>query len=126
MELEFQMNKVFYHIVCTTLMAILAWPITAQAQQGEDTCTSYIPNAISVNSAELGREHQFYMRTTCTFDSFNIQVFNRWGELKFKSNKTTFVWDTKNEPTGTYYYVVQFKKPMGKLEEVNGSITVIR
>jgi gliding motility-associated-like protein len=48
--------------------------------------------------------------TTLKSENFSIQIFNRWGNLIFKSNNKNFEWDGKYKggvcSASTYYYIL--------------------
>lgn len=60
-------------------------------------------------------------------DCYNIQIFNRWGEKIFMSNKGDLMrWNGKSDsgkkmPSGTYYYVIKIHGIPAK-----GTITLLR
>ncbi|WP_026464304.1 gliding motility-associated C-terminal domain-containing protein [Adhaeribacter aquaticus] len=51
----------------------------------------------------------------------DIKVFNRWGQLVFKSNDRQFKWDGNNVGDGIYYYIVAFSD-----KEFKGTVTKVR
>jgi gliding motility-associated-like protein len=62
---------------------------------------------------------------------FQMEIYNRWGELIFESNDYTLGWDgrLKNNQMveqGVYVYVVHFKGKDQKTYSQRGSITVLR
>jgi gliding motility-associated-like protein len=64
---------------------------------------------------------------------FHLRIFNRWGELIFKSDDPKAEWNGTvfntgpQLPTGTYFYQLQFKSVCeDKLYSLNGSINLIR
>ncbi len=69
-------------------------------------------------------------------DDFDVQIYNRWGEIVFQSNDRDFRWDgTYNgrpAPLGTYPYIVRFKGDTDTAEtgasvrENRGGVTIIR
>ncbi len=69
-------------------------------------------------------------------DDFNVQIYNRWGELVYQSNDRDFRWDGtyngRQAPLGTYPYVVKFKGDTDTAEtgstirERRGGVTIIR
>ena len=62
------------------------------------------------------------------FPNTTVQVFNRWGQVVFESNRYTTPWDGsyngKAIPSGTYYYIIDLKDD--KFEPFTGPITIMR
>ncbi len=60
-------------------------------------------------------------------DDMEVRIYNRWGNLIFESKGYRQPWDgtynNKPLPTGSYYYVIDYKDGS---EPVNGTITLIR
>lgn len=58
-----------------------------------------------------------------------VEIYNRWGELLFRSVGYTQKWDCKYNgsdlPVGTYYYVINLNSPLFK-DPVTGPITILR
>ncbi|MFT5479572.1 MAG: gliding motility-associated-like protein, partial [Bacteroidia bacterium] len=70
-------------------------------------------------------------------DSYEIVIYNRWGELVYKSEDATIGWDgtVMNKgsvkcPGGTYFYIINYKlknRPENdNLEPISGTVTLIR
>ena len=62
--------------------------------------------------------------------SYNILVFNRWGEFIWESAHQSIAWDGKVQgelvQDGVYFYVVSGQDFKGKLFERNGEIYVFK
>jgi len=96
-----------------------------------DDCysTVYIPNTFTPN----GDEHNQYLRTTGdNLGKFEIQLFNRWGELVFKSSDINQQWDgTYNGtlcPEGIYTYLVRYTTNAGNDDKrtLHGHVNLVR
>ncbi|MEO8148959.1 MAG: gliding motility-associated C-terminal domain-containing protein [Bacteroidia bacterium] len=63
-------------------------------------------------------------------ESFQMQVFNRWGQTIFESNDPDKGWDGtfdgQPSPLGVYVYHVKVKGANGKILEKRGTVTLIR
>lgn len=95
-------------------------------------CTYYIPNAFSPNGDGINDLFQAY--ATCAFTSYDLQIFNRWGELLHHSRNPEDGWDGRSRGRllnqGMYMYALQYSweiKP-GKVENKiqTGSVAIIR
>lgn len=97
-----------------------------------DECSNYckinVPNAFSPNNDSLN--DVFRYNAECFMDKIEFTVFNRWGELLYKSNSANPGWDGKykntNCPDGTYFYIISYSDIAGDRKRINGLITLIR
>lgn len=67
------------------------------------------------------------------YQSFELKIFNRWGERIFYSENPYYAWNGKVDntgaelPTGTYFYQFSYRDYCDKkLKTLNGSINLIR
>ena len=57
---------------------------------------------------------------------FDIEIFNRWGELVYKTNDINFHWSGENvNLSGVYIYVIHVKNLDGKPFVYKGTVTVL-
>ena len=93
-----------------------------------DTCEVYIPNEFTPNGDRIN--DQFYPLTNCTFKDYTFLIFNRWGELIFKTSNQKDKWDGKYEGSdcslGVYVYSIFYKFPSQRTKNVFGKITLLR
>ncbi|MBC8047423.1 MAG: gliding motility-associated C-terminal domain-containing protein [Fimbriimonadaceae bacterium] len=74
-----------------------------------------IPNSFSPNGD--GINDYFLIEGLEIYSSFNLKIFNRWGDLVFETTDKSILWDGKaygqvalpegKLPDGTYFYVLQ-------------------
>ena len=64
---------------------------------------------------------------------FNIQIYNRWGELVYKSTDPYFEWNgtdinsQKELPAGTYFYIIDYQfNCESEMQQVEGVVDLIR
>ncbi len=71
-----------------------------------------IPSAFSPNHDSLNDFFQLYSENS--FDSFQITIYNKWGNIVFSSQQSNFVWDgTLNQsivPSDLYMVEIQYEK----------------
>jgi len=108
----------------------LACSTTDEIEVTKD-CYTDIPNAFTPNGD--GENDYFFPRTKLSqsVHKFNMQVFNRWGQLVFKTtNINGRGWDgrfnDKNQPMGVYVYLIEVAYANGREEEYKGNVTLIR
>lgn len=87
-----------------------------------------VPNVFTPNGD--GMNDYFEVRQTGV-KSINMLIFNRWGELIFKSDDLSKTWDGNNNgvqmPEGVYYYLIQVTDFSNKLyPEIKGDLSLIR
>lgn len=78
---------------------------------GDCNCKLFIPTVFSPNENNLNE--LFTPIASCSFTEYQLTIYNRWGELIFKSNNPTLAWDGSFKgnfaPDGVYVYVLQYK-----------------
>lgn len=84
--------------------------------------TAFAPNGNNYND-------YFHVLGGC-FSTFNMKIFDRWGNKIFESNDQEDGWDGsyKGEPMdgGIYYYIYSGMRIDGETDSGNGNITLIR
>ena len=92
-----------------------------------DTCELYTPNGFTPNGD--GINDNFYPITICTFEYYEFLIFNRWGEVIFKTSNQTDKWDGKYKgsecPIGIYVYQITYKFPSQQTKIDYGTITLL-
>jgi len=87
-----------------------------------------VPNAFSPN--EDGINDGFTIIVRGQLASYNLQVYNRWGETIFQSNDFTNSWNGNIEgdaqPMGAYVYVLNYTDLNGESFMQQGNFTLVR
>lgn len=91
----------------------------------------YVPNAFTPDGDEFNNRFQPIFTSGFDPSDFNLQIFNRWGELIFESYDHQVGWDGtyhgKMAMTGTYTWTITFKDLyVDKRYELVGSVTLMR
>ncbi len=96
-----------------------------------DLLAFYVPNTFTPDGDKFNNE--FIPVFTSGFDpkSYQINIYDRWGELVFESKDTSKGWDGtyKNHPAndGMYTWVIRFKDLYNDAnKEIKGNVNVIR
>ena len=91
-------------------------------------CVLAVPNAFTPNGD--GKNDVFRVSKTTPLASFNMQVFNRWGQKIFESRDQSQGWngtiDNRNCDPGNYPYVIQYRKIDGTVAVLKGVLLLIR
>jgi gliding motility-associated-like protein len=84
-----------------------------------------VPNIFSPNGD--GINDSWNITAIDAFDTSNVKVMNRYGEMVFESSGYTKAWDGKYKnndlPAGVYYYIIKLRSD---INPVSGSVTLIR
>ncbi|MEO1434804.1 MAG: PKD domain-containing protein [Bacteroidota bacterium] len=97
----------------------------------EPQFTYFLPNAFSPNFDGLNDEFRGTGLTE-TIRSFEMNIFNRWGELVFQTNNPNDSWNGKKNntgvpsPQGVYVYSVRIISGRGEVFTYEGFVTLIR
>lgn len=89
----------------------------------------YLPNAFTPDDDQVNDQFRAYWNEYVS--SGQITIFNRWGEVIFKSDKLDFRWDGKRAgkpcPPGAYVYVFKYRTTVDEKEyQTTGSVLLIR
>jgi gliding motility-associated-like protein len=91
------------------------------------TMLVYAPNSFTPNGDELNGT---YKVKGVGIASFNLLIYNRWGELLFETNNINNGWDGifkgKEVPTGTYVYKVRAISYQDVVYEKVGDLNLIK
>lgn len=83
----------------------------------------FTPNLDNINDIFLPKE-------TCGVESFNLQIFNRWGGVVFETDDITQGWDGnykgENAVDGTYLWILEFTTESGVFNTSNGFVQLLR
>lgn len=87
----------------------------------------WVPNAFTPNND--GYNPQFVI-VPGAIKTFEIEIFNRWGEKVFESKNTSKSWDGKYKgqpcPEGVYMYLLRYRGGDNLIKIQKGNITLIR
>jgi gliding motility-associated-like protein len=90
----------------------------------ECTCEVYLPNAFSPNGD--GTNDTFRSYTTCPITDYEIQIFDRWGGLRFTSNSIENGWQGLEVNTGVYLYTLRYRDRDGQWQQRVGEVHLLR
>jgi gliding motility-associated-like protein len=89
----------------------------------------FIPTAFTPNDLGKAENNRFYVIAD-GFETFEISIFNRWGEELYHSKKIEEGWDGiyKGKPAqqDVYVYLVKLSSFTGKPYEFYGTVTLLR
>ena len=92
-------------------------------------CDVFIPNAISANGDGLNDELHAYFN--CSFLTFSLVIYNKWGHIVFSTNTPEFRWNGNTGvdriPQDQYYWHLKYTSEFNPAPSIlSGSLCVIR
>jgi gliding motility-associated-like protein len=92
-----------------------------------DTVVYYVPTAFTPNNDGFNDKLDWVLIGATEFE---IIIYNRWGQIVFKSNNTSQFWDGSFQgnpcPEGVYAYRIKFKGRKTANRQDKGSILLLR
>jgi gliding motility-associated-like protein len=77
-----------------------------------------------------GKNDEYIHESTCPFEKYELSIFNRWGEVMFKSSNPTEKWDGKSKkedcPDGQYLYLYKYTFVGQEAKTLNGYVMLLR
>ncbi|MFM7177431.1 MAG: gliding motility-associated C-terminal domain-containing protein [Bacteroidota bacterium] len=93
-----------------------------------DFCGVYFPNAFTPNND--GINETFGPSNICEFESYDLAIFNRWGQPVFQTSSPSKHWEGSNKgircATGVYTYVLRYKLSSKTQQQKSGRVILIR
>ena len=94
-----------------------AWITLCDGQEFTDSLlvvvVPYIPNAFTPNSDGLNDRFRILGLPVENITKFNMEIFNRWGQIVFSTNNILDAWDGKFKgeacPAGEYVWVIYYE-----------------
>ena len=107
--------------VCDTSFVIMSW--TPFEIKKEEFSNYFSPNGDGVNDV-------FRPAYKNEFNTYRLQVYNRWGELVFVSSSPKNGWDSvykdAAQPMGVYIYKLEYAFYDEPVKLISGNVTLIR
>jgi hypothetical protein len=88
-------------------------------------CEVFLPNILTINSDALNEVLSFGDALQY-FQSAQVEVFSRWGDLVYESSNYQNDWSPVDYSDGVYYYILKVTTPAGKLEDYTGYFHLMR
>ncbi|MFA7274886.1 MAG: gliding motility-associated C-terminal domain-containing protein [Crocinitomicaceae bacterium] len=98
---------------------------TIEVKIEECPCTMYFPDAITANGDGL---NDFLQASYfCELENYELKVYNRWGQIVFRSENPDDQWQIGFEfPAGVYQLICHFKGKLVAEETVAQKLVVLR
>lgn len=89
-----------------------------------DSCEVFVPNAVGT-SCSNGPDYQFRVLYNCVPKNFELEVYNRWGELRFETDSIYEVWDMQEEEEGVYIWKITGRYEDGTEIDEKGTVVLL-
>ena len=83
----------------------------------------FIPTAITPNADGL---NDVFKPITFGIASYNVQIYNRWGQLVADFDETSPGWTAKEMPQGAFMVTIRAKGNDNNWYTENSTVTVVR
>lgn len=94
----------------------------------ECDCPVWVPNAFSPNNKD-GLNDQFQAVTLCETEEFLLEIYNRWGQLVYRSANPNEAWDGKYQnikcPSEYYLWRLSIRSKKGLNTEQKGYVFLL-
>jgi gliding motility-associated-like protein len=88
-----------------------------------------VPNVFTPNPSVSFPDNVFYIQGAIGQPNYELEIYDRWGVLVFKTTSTTDYWDGTNKghecPDGVYYYIINATCDKNKYQK-KGFVQIIR
>jgi gliding motility-associated-like protein len=117
------------HTITHTVTSPQGCTATATGEVVIQGYTFYAPSSFTPNNDGL---NDYWQPITTGVSSFDLRIYNRWGELVYQSAEIDKPWMGQIDegsyyaPNGIYYYRVILQDLLSQKHEFQGSFTVIR
>lgn len=93
-----------------------------------DFCRLYVPNAFTPNGD--GINESFGLSALCEFESYEMSVFNRWGQTVFQTSSPLKHWDGTSNGVlcgpDLYVYAIRYRLRSQTISQYFGQVILIR
>jgi hypothetical protein len=84
----------------------------------------YFPNAITINRD--GLNEGFGIAGPEHIKKYELQIYNKWGEMVFKTNNPNEQWMPENPVLGQYVYYCKVSDVYNRFKEIKGTVLLIQ
>lgn len=92
-------------VIISFLLIFSFSTLQGQGRIQTDSCEVFVPKAVGT-SCSNGPDYQLRVLYNCVPKNFELEVYNRWGELKFETDLIDETWDMKEEEEGVYIWKI--------------------
>ena len=85
-----------------------------------------IPNVFSPNGDGLNETFKPIVQDIDEIETYNLKIYNRYGQLLFTSENSLLGWDGKTYHDGTYYFICTYKEKEKPYKTVSGNLEMLR
>jgi gliding motility-associated-like protein len=93
-----------------------------------ESCRIDLPNTFIPDGD--GQNDAFPVVRECTFDAYQLSVFNRWGKRVFETQNPSEVWEGNSGGAacseGVYFYLLEYRLPRKEKQKASGTLFLFR
>lgn len=121
-------NQTLYKVIAQNNLGCVATDSIVIDVNKKDSAVTF-PNVFTPNSD--GTNDCYSVTGIETYNKIMFEVYNRWGQLIFKTNNPIFCWNGVSNNgeevlSGTYYFIFEGTSNCGNPLKTNGTITIVR
>ncbi len=96
-----------------------------------DDISLFVPNSFTPDKDSRNQTFKISLVGGYDINTFNLYIFNRWGEMIWESHDPEAAWDGNYNglqvPQGTYSWVIDFKRSLNdEVKSYSGSLNLLR
>lgn len=92
-------------------------------------CQIFLPNAFSPNGDGINDQFRPILPVSCIRKGYRMEIFNRWGQLVFRTYNPLEGWDglqrNQTADAGVYFYYVGYIDYWNSEQNLKGSLTLL-
>ncbi|MEZ4994319.1 MAG: gliding motility-associated C-terminal domain-containing protein [Saprospiraceae bacterium] len=114
------------------VLPCISVPITLRVEDGLCAAAVFVPNAFSPNRDGINDRLQPFMKTVYEIKNYQFSVFDRWGNLVFRTRQMEEEWDgrigNRPAPAGVYIWSLEYTLAFGeeKRQLSRGEVLLLR
>ncbi|WNJ21224.1 gliding motility-associated C-terminal domain-containing protein [Pontibacter sp. G13] len=121
-------------LFCYRIRAISNPGGCAEDSWSNEACVAFEPQIFAPNAFTPNNDgiNDFFEVKGDFFETYSIQIFNRWGQKIFESQNISDPWDGRDQgsnrasPQGVYMFRIEATGLNGETASLSGSVTLIR
>ncbi len=116
-----------YYATASNYCGVSSDTITITVEECD--CNFFLPNAFTPNGD--GVNDRFGPTYSCDIVYFELQIFNRWGELIYQTTDINAPWEARSNneslPLGAYIYKIRYQESGSiRFENLQGTVLILK
>jgi gliding motility-associated-like protein len=116
-----------YQVTTTSTNGCTATDQVTVVVKDDNPCDAFfVPNSFTPNGDGKNDVFNLIVDPLMKIAEYNVQIYNRWGQLVFSSENITGGWTGKDAPDGVYAFIAKISCMNKKHAYANGTISLVR